>query len=174
MASGEANDLVQSPTCPGQSQVRTLLDASSSYDPNYWSFRTKETYVFQYLEYWDKLTAPQSAGVVGNLIWESHLNQSYTNPVGIAQWLGSRVTDLRTYASNIGANASDFVTQVGFVVYELQHTHSYANKLLHQSTTVDEATAVIFTYYEAPNDQTLPNRESNAQDVLNLHAHGQL
>lgn len=71
------------------------------------------------------LTANQAYGIVGNLIQESGLSPTIENATGhkgIAQWDGSRWSNLESFAAANGSYAEDFETQLAFLVHELNTT----------------------------------------------------
>lgn len=152
---------------------RPLSDAPST-NPNDWSFRTKQVYVFQYLKYWAKLAPEAAAGVLGNLMWESNLDQSHKFPFGIVQWLGPRITNLETYASTHPGDASDFLTQVAFMVYELKKSYPTVLYDLQHTHSADVAAKIVFDRYEIAQDDTLGHRQRNARIVMGLHHRGLL
>lgn len=94
------------------------------------------------------LTKEQAAGLVGNFMIESGLNNTARNPssgaYGIAQWLGPRKTAL---IQRYGNNPSLY-QQLDFVWHELNTTHKKGLTALRNSKTADEAAANAFGYYE--------------------------
>lgn len=66
---------------------------------------------------------PAAAGIMGNFMQESHFYPGATNPnngaYGVAQWLGSRLTALRSYG---GGNANTLEVQLQFLMHELSTT----------------------------------------------------
>jgi uncharacterized protein (TIGR02594 family) len=105
-------------------------------------------------------TANQAAGLVGNLMQECDLNPAAVNPssgaTGIAQWLGSRLTQLQTYP-----NWQSLQTQLTFVNWELNNSEKLAGDALRQTTTLADATMSVRTQYERCG-------ESEANDVNRL------
>ena len=90
----------------------------------------------------------QAAGLVGNLIRESGLNPNALNKnggaFGIAQWLGSRKTNL---ISKYGKNPT-FDQQLEYIWDELNSTHKTGLKMLKSSKNVTEAAANAFGWFE--------------------------
>lgn len=114
-------------------------------------------------------TAQQSAGIVGNLMQESGLDPTSTNSIGahgIAQWLGDRLTAERLWAAAHGEKPDNLLTQLNYVVHELDTSESAAKASLKKQHTVNGATGSIFTYYERAGDDSLPDRQNNAQLVF--------
>lgn len=116
-------------------------------------------------------TAQQSAGLVGNFMQESgpSVDPTDTNSIGahgIAQWLGGRLTGLRTFAAAQGSPVDNLNTQLNYVIHELNTSEGQAKAQLKQTHTVKDAADAIFTYYERPGDTTEPDREQNAAQVF--------
>lgn len=66
-----------------------------------------------------------AAGVMGNLEQESSFNSKAINPigcVGIAQWCGTRINDLKNYAAERGKDSSCLGIQLEFMWYEMTQT----------------------------------------------------
>lgn len=128
------------------------------------------------------LTAEQTAGVVGNFMWESSLDpqkvnggsESITPPGnkawGIAQWLGSRQTALVDYATRLGASPSDLATQLGFAWNEFNNTQKSAGDDLRTQTTVAGASDSVFKLYERAGDSTGPSRQKQSQAIYDTFA----
>lgn len=101
------------------------------------------------------LSPVMAAGIVGNLVQESSLNTSAKNPgdgrdgsdsIGIGQWNGSRAQALRKFASDRGASADDFSTQLDFVLHELETTEGVSYQRLKAARNVDEAAAAMIGF----------------------------
>lgn len=89
------------------------------------------------------LSAAGVAGVLGTWQAESSLNPSITNSIGahgLAQWLGSRRTQLQQLASRLGVNENDINAQLQFAWQELQ-SPQYAGLLHELQTTTDPQAA---------------------------------
>jgi len=123
------------------------------------------------------LTPAQSAGVVGNLMRESGLNPRINEGgavglprgvggYGLAQWTGSRQTDLVRFAGG-GAAAGDIQTQLRFMVSELLGPESRALASLRRTTTPEEAAVVFDRDYERSGIKALGERKANARQVFN-------
>jgi hypothetical protein len=100
------------------------------------------------------MTPAQAAGVVGNLIQESTLNSGAYNKsegaYGLAQWRGSRLSDLQSFAASQGKSIDDVNTQLDFIMHELKGKESKAGQMLFASKTADEAAFNFGKYYERP------------------------
>jgi hypothetical protein len=100
------------------------------------------------------MTPAQAAGVVGNLIQESTLNSGAYNKAegayGLAQWRGSRLSDLQSFAASQGKSIEDVNTQLDFIMHELKGKESKAGQMLFASKTADEAAYNFGKYYERP------------------------
>lgn len=94
------------------------------------------------------LSREAAAGLVGNLMRESHMNTNAINPAsgayGLGQWLGSRKTKL---FKKYGRNPS-FYQQLDYIWDELNTSHRKGLQMLKSSKTVDEAARNAFGYYE--------------------------
>jgi hypothetical protein len=96
-----------------------------------------------------------SAGIVGNLVYESGLNTSAEGDIGykggssfgIAQFRGKRLDNLK---KRYGKNWTDFNNQLDFVTHELETTHQKANKVLKNTKNVHEAGQAFSDFYEVP------------------------
>jgi len=86
------------------------------------------------------LTAPQAAGIVGNLIQESNVNP-HDPGFGIAQWGGGRYTALQNFAQQEGKPIGDLAVQLDFMWHELNQKPRYFDTLtkLKQTTSVDDS-----------------------------------
>lgn len=121
------------------------------------------------------LNQAQAAGIVGNLMRESGLNPRVNEGgavglprgvggYGIAQWTGSRQTDLVRFSG--GANAAgNLQTQLRFLVHELLGPESRALTSLRSTTTPEEAAVVFDRDYERSGIKALPERKANARRV---------
>lgn len=100
------------------------------------------------------MTPAQAAGVVGNLLQESTLNSGAHNKAegayGLAQWRGSRLSDLQSFAASQGKSIDDVNTQLDFIMHELKGKESKAGQMLFASKTADEAAFNFGKYYERP------------------------
>lgn len=99
------------------------------------------------------LTPEQSSGIVGNLAQESTINldSSIENSIGafgIAQWLGSRRTDLNKFAKDNNRQPDEFNLQLDFIWHELNTTEKRAFKALKQTNTPQAAAEVFVNKFE--------------------------
>jgi hypothetical protein len=122
------------------------------------------------------LTPAQAAGVVGNLIRESGLNPRINEGgavglprgvggYGLAQWTGSRQTDLVRFAGGAAA-AGNLQTQLRFMVSELLGPESRALASLRRATSPEEAAVVFDRDYERSGIKALGERKANARRVF--------
>lgn len=96
----------------------------------------------------------QIASTIGNIYQESLFKNDVVNSlgaVGICQWLGSRRTELQSFASGKGKSEKDLHTQVEFLVKETKGPYKdlYYSKMKKTKTLAD-ATAVFMIWYETP------------------------
>ncbi len=122
------------------------------------------------------LSAPQVAGIMGNLQAESGFNPGIEEKTpraskgyGIAQWTFGRRTNLENYAKSRGKPASDLGVQLDFLWGELNTAYK-ANVLdpIRATTSVDVATDIFLRKFERPKnpDGTKPTRLGFAQAIL--------
>lgn len=96
-----------------------------------------------------------TAGIVGNLVYESGLNTSAEGDIGfhggssfgIAQFRGKRLQDLK---KRYGNNWTDFGNQLDFVRHELETTHKKAGNILKNTRDVYQAGQTFSDLYEIP------------------------
>lgn len=121
-------------------------------------------------------TKEQSAGIVANLMAESHSYLDHTalgdkgTAYGIAQWRGSRQT---TFARVFGKSIkqSSFEEQLAYVDWELRNDYVSVGNRLRNSSTASSATAIITRYYEIPADIPLriSERVPVAEAIVKLY-----
>jgi len=122
------------------------------------------------------LTAEQAAGVVGNLMRESGVNPRINEGgavglprgiggYGIAQWTGSRQTDLVRFAGS-GANAGNLNTQIAFLIKELQTSEARSLRILRTAQTADQAAYLFDREFERSGIKAMPERIANARQAL--------
>lgn len=111
-------------------------------------------------------SAAQSAGIVGNLAYESggafntkargdFINGRYT-AFGIAQWRNERVAKFKEIIGKDLRNSS-FADQLRFVAWELNNTHKNAKNDLLKTTDISSATRVVMNKYEIPSESAKRN-----------------
>lgn len=102
------------------------------------------------------LNPAQAAGILGNLQAESSMNPAAINPSsgasGLAQWLGSRLTDLNTFAQSNRQDWKDVKLQLGFLKEEMNgkelsglKRHGFAD-----ASTAREAAVIFVDAFERP------------------------
>lgn len=104
------------------------------------------------------LSGIHTAGLIGNFIVES--GSDPINPAavqygggpgrGLAQWEGSRRTQLFNYANSRGLAWSNLGLQLDFIWKELTSTEANALSKLRATTTVSAAAVAVRRYYERP------------------------
>lgn len=100
------------------------------------------------------------AALAGNFELESGFSSTADNGqgyYGLAQWGGSRLTNLRNYADSVGGQASDLGVQLNFMLQELQKSYG---STLSKITTSD---AVIPPY---PNGAASPSPNDAVYNVV--------
>ncbi|MFJ7982428.1 phage tail tape measure protein [Lysinibacillus xylanilyticus] len=119
------------------------------------------------------------AGIMGNLQQESNYNSNagkntQGSAYGIAQWRGSRLSELNSYAKGKGTSASDLNTQLEFMWKELQGKEMQALHSLERTLSATEHASNFNTLYERSGEKAGSkghnNRVNNAQNVYNTYA----
>ena len=121
-----------------------------------------------------------SAGLVGNFVVES--GKDPINPAakqysggpgrGIAQWEGSRRTELFEYADTRGVSWKNLQLQLDFVWKELTSTESRALTKLRETTAVAVAAVAVRQYYERPSVHADQARITAAEAIFERYATG--
>jgi len=106
------------------------------------------------------LTQAQASGIVGNLQYES----AGLNPgqgeigggggYGLAQWTGSRRTDLVNYANATNQPVDSLDTQYGFLSQELNGDQASSLAAVRNTNNVTDATVAFQNTYERPKAAT--------------------
>lgn len=118
------------------------------------------------------LSANAAAGIVGNLVQESHMDPyaGYRSPhQGIAQWGTSRWATLVAYAHAQKPKQNEWGLwfQITYVYVEMKKSYGSVLKVLQQKgVSVEAATSAVFYPYENPGDSSLPTRICYANTVL--------
>lgn len=164
----------------------TCCPPSTGSDPSTLSGSDNEQKLYNFFTGTMNYTPQQAAGAVGSMMFESHLDPTITNPgstqaYGIAQWVGSRFTDLQTFA---GSNYDTFEGQVSFLKAELTGTtgdplddHSSQNADMKKTTSYQDAQKTWTIEFEGISamysDQWhFAERNANALGVLNKYGGG--
>lgn len=122
-------------------------------------------------------TKEQAAGIVANLIAESGLNPRAKNPAstasGIAQWTESsqRKPRVERFLGVTDVKEASFQAQLRAVTWELGGGNpdiGPAGRALRSTSSVDDATTVVYRRYEIPGpaDRTLPARLATARSLV--------
>ena len=116
----------------------------------------------------------QACGILGNIQQESAFRcavEGYdgTGSYGLCQWLGSRKKALQAFAKAQERPMCDPMTQVEFMLHELQHAERQAGRLLGQCTTAAGAAWCFSRWYERPSKSAAHNekRASYAERYAN-------
>lgn len=123
------------------------------------------------------INANVAAGIVGNLYKESGLNTQALGDkgtaYGLAQWRGNRLSNLKTYAAKKGKPASDFNTQLDYVLEE-QGENAVLNMMQNQSP--EQAARTFADKYERPNPKYADygTRQSVARQLTQMRYGGSL
>jgi hypothetical protein len=107
----------------------------------------------------------QAAAVVGNFAQESNVNPS-TPGGGIAQWIGSRWTNLVALAKQENKPPTDLGVQLDYLWNELTGSEAGSLAALKASTDVISATQAFESNFERAGDPQMQNRIKYAQNAL--------
>lgn len=95
------------------------------------------------------------AAIIANLEKESGLNLNAFNPAGggcgafgLAQWRGSRQTNLANYAKSIGQPVNSFEAQIGYLYRELETGELRSLYTFKNSTNPSEASFIFSSEFE--------------------------
>ena len=122
------------------------------------------------------LTDAQAAGIVGNLMRESGLNPRVNEGgavglprgvggYGLAQWTGSRQTDLVRFAGG-RSQAGDMATQLRFLVSEMMGPEAASLTKLKAAQSPEQAAYLFDKYYERSGVKAMGERQANARKVF--------
>jgi len=123
--------------------------------------------------------AVQTAGIVGNLMYESDHTTGGIDPTkneegggggyGIAQW--APPDTMRNWVIADGGNPNSLKGQLDYLVYDLNHDNSGASAAVKATTTIEDATAAFMNDYERPlkaaGIASLPDRVADATAAYN-------
>lgn len=116
-------------------------------------------------------TKEQAAGIAGNLMQESSFNTGVLGDsgasYGLAQWNKDRRENLKNFASSSGREKSNLLTQLDFIIHELNTSEKRANQKLRETQTVEEATEAFSKWYERPGTPHLDRRLNYARQFYN-------
>jgi hypothetical protein len=122
------------------------------------------------------LSAPQIAGVEGNLYVESGLSPTASNPregaIGLAQWEGGRRTNLQRFARDHGGSETDLFTQLDFMWSELTGSEHSALTALMATNSAAAAATVWDQKYERSAGTTRQRRIDAANQIAGGHDPG--
>lgn len=127
------------------------------------------------------LSDSQVSAVMGNLQQESNLDPNATNPTsgayGIAQWLGSRKSDLQSFAKSKGKKASDLDAQLDFLWKEMssgQNSVMLKNAGWSKKGSLESNTKAFATGFErmGANEAMMGTRVSNAKKFKDKYGGG--
>jgi hypothetical protein len=138
-------------TSPEADALKNLHDREQ--DPA----KQRTFYVLNYLMTHAGLTAPQAAGVIGNLLVESastmdpSIKQFNGGPAkGIAQWEAGRLVALQNYAASKGKPWDDLDTQLDFLISELDGRQNTLERVKGSQNVLDAANNFM-VHFETPN-----------------------
>ena len=125
-------------------------------------------------------TKAQTAGLIGNFVVES--GSDPINPAavqygggpgrGLAQWEGSRRTDLYNYAASQGKTWSNLQLQLDFIWHELTGKERSAYTRIKATTTISSAAVTVRQYYERPSVHADQARINAANSIHSRYSGG--
>ena len=128
-------------------------------------------------------------GAMGNIKAESGFSPTALNSssgaYGLAQWLGGRLSSLKTYAKSKGVTEEDDITQIEFLVAELTgqgNAKDYASRRkaggkgqLHHTyeewaaaTTVEDAAVFYCWFFETPSTSAVETEQTKATERVRI------
>ncbi|MFJ3387497.1 phage tail tip lysozyme [Lysinibacillus sp. NPDC086135] len=119
------------------------------------------------------------AGIMGNIQQESSFSSTAGrnaegSAFGIAQWRGSRLSELNSFAKSKGTSANDLGTQLDFMWKELQGKEKQALHSLNRTLTATEHASNFNILYERSGEKAGSkghnNRVNYANNAYNTHA----
>ncbi|SKB63932.1 Murein DD-endopeptidase MepM and murein hydrolase activator NlpD, contain LysM domain [Lysinibacillus sp. AC-3] len=119
------------------------------------------------------------AGIMGNIQQESSFSSTagknaQGSAFGIAQWRGSRLSELNSFAKSKGTSANDLGTQLDFMWKELQGKEKQALHSLNRTLTATEHASNFNTLYERSGEKAGSkghnNRVNYANNAYNTYA----
>lgn len=133
----------------------------------------KERIFFYFTE--NGFTASQAAGFIGNFQQESGCDPTSLQAGGeghyLAQWGGSRLTELEAFAKSKKKSVTDLGVQLEFVYHELHGTESGSLASIQKTKTVKEATEIICETYERAGEPMMENRIKYAEEAYKAFVH---
>ncbi len=123
-----------------------------------------------------KLSAEQSAGVLGNIGHEcaGFRTMQEVKPLmggrggyGWCQWTGPRRRTFEAFATKHGFALDSYAANYGFLIAELTGDERGALNKLKATTTVESATNSFMKFYERPGVEALASRMKYAERALN-------
>ncbi len=130
--------------------------------------------IYEYLTGSVGLNSAAACGVMGNIYQECTMNPDASGGsfYGICQWGGSRLSELYSYCSSAGYEASSLEGQLRYLEYELENVYTYTLSLLQSVPDTAEGAydaAVYFcSNFEQPGNIDWENatRGSYARDMF--------
>jgi hypothetical protein len=111
------------------------------------------------------------AGIVGNLLVESNLKVNAFGDggkaYGIAQWRGSRLTDLKKKYPGPTNDYTTLNSQLQFIIDELNGKENKAKTDLFKTTSTEQAAEIFDSKYERSNGASREQRKLYAKDIYN-------
>tara|TARA_R110002020_G_scaffold291334_1_gene506797 strand:+ start:3006 stop:4385 length:1380 start_codon:yes stop_codon:yes gene_type:complete len=122
------------------------------------------------------LTAPQAAGITGNIktesagTWQTGVIGDGGTSMGLAQWHKSRLLRLNQFANNQNLRITDPTAQLEYLWYEFQNKENKAYRKLLTTTTPEDAAISFMVNFERPASANNPRkRKKRANQARKLY-----
>jgi hypothetical protein len=149
-------------------QTGMISNSSSSSSSSYASGTSTSAQVWNYLKS-QGLSDAAVAGIMGNLQQESSMNPKAAGG-GLAQWIGSRGSALRSYAASRGLSANSLEAQLGFLWQELSSGSQGITPAQLNQMSVSQAAQAFSNKFERPGIPMMNNRIKYANQYYNQFA----
>lgn len=166
--------------CMGSSTTNVTVSAGSNTGPHKVDAASIKTTYAAMVK--NGFTPAQAAGITGNLMWESGGDWSGViadstqggggGGYGIAQWTGSRRTDMETWVTGRGGDPKSLTDQLDFLWHELQTSYSGSVTAVKATSTPGDAAKAFMDNFEHPAAATanLDMRQQFAAAVFSTYS----
>lgn len=109
--------------------------------------------MYDYMVSHDHATPEGAAGALGTWEFESRFNPKVANgsgsgATGLVQWMGGRLTNLRTWCNSNGKDPDTLNGQVAFAMYEMKKSYPESYKAVTTSHDVGDVVETVTKNYE--------------------------
>ncbi|PKR82603.1 phage tail tape measure protein [Heyndrickxia camelliae] len=171
----QAKDLQKQIKSGNIKQTGLITTSSPSKSSSYASGGSTKDVIWNYFKS-KGLSDSAVAGIMGNLQQESGFSTSIVNPssgaTGLAQWLGGRLTNLKSFAKSRGTSYTDLQTQLDFLWKELngseKKTLSYL--LSNSGSSASTLAAGFERLFERSGGSAVGARQNYANSIYSKYA----